>query len=71
MSYERAMSIINAPLDTNFDEDMVIETRGLNPGYDEDDVEEVAMTSEEAARKILSVLSGKTAKRRGRPRKVK
>jgi hypothetical protein len=71
MSYEYAMSIINAPVTTNFEEDAEIETKGLNPGYDEEDIEELTMTSEEAAKKILAILTGKTTKRRGRPRKEK
>lgn len=72
MSYEYAMSIINAPVPTNFEEDTEVETKGLNPGYDEEDIEELVMTSEEAAKKILAILnSGKTAKRRARARKEK
>jgi len=72
MSYEYAMSIINAPITTNFEEDSEIDTKGLNPGYDEEDIEELVMTSEEAAKKILSILNaGKTIKRAGRPRKEK
>jgi hypothetical protein len=70
MSYEYAMSIINAPVETSFDEGMEVEVSGLNPGYEED-VEVITMTTEDAARKILSVLSGKTPRRRGRPRKEK
>ena len=70
MSYEIAMSIIEAPVTTNFEDEAETDVRGLNPGYESD--EELELTPEEAAKKIMEIIKkGKTSKKRGRPRKVR
>lgn len=68
MSYEKAMSIIEAPVTTNFEEETEVDVRGLNPGYESD--EECEITPFDAAVKIMEIINrNKTTKRRGRPRK--
>lgn len=69
MSYEVAMSIIEAPVTTNFEEELEIDVHGLNPGYESD--EEMSMTPEEAAKKIMEILNQGKIKKRGRPKKVR
>lgn len=69
MSYEKAMSIIEAPVTTNFEEELEIDVDGLNPGYESD--EEMSMTPEEAAKKIMEILNQGKIKKRGRPKKVR
>lgn len=69
MSYEIAMSIIEAPVTTNFEDEEVVDVRGLNPGYESD--EELELTPEEAAKKIMEILNKGKSKKRGRPKKVR
>lgn len=69
MSYEIAMSIIEAPVTTNFEDEEVVDVRGLNPGYESD--EELELTPDEAAKKILEIINKGKTKKRGRPRKVR